>query len=384
MTLASLFAELLPKYMMTEANLMVMALSRSGIVVEANTYAKRFLDADPVDRAFSELIVDFHGTFAIEDLVDQANLPVLLNITGKTGLPQSFYFHFYVHGDDLIAIGQTDVDELETMRESLMKLNNELGNLTRQLQKKNVQLEQLDAQKNQFFGMAAHDLRHPIGVIKMYSEFIADEAGDRLDKEHMEFLDYIRQSGELLEHILDDFLDISVFESGRLSLDCEVFNVSSWLSDLVEYNRALAVRKSITIGYTAPEGSNQASAQRAFDQSKMGQVVNNLISNALKYGEPGSTVNIRLLLEPAETRIQVQDQGPGITPEDMQRLFMPFERLKGPRRATEKSSGLGLAIVKKIVEAHGGKVWVESQVGVGSTFSVAWPHTATNNPLPAG
>lgn len=373
MTIASLFPELLTQYIMTEANLILVALDRNGIVLEANAFTKALLNEDPVNRPFRDIIVDFHGTFSIQEMVGNDNWPVLLNITGKSDLPQSFYFHFYAQGDHTIAIGQTDADELEAMRGSLLNLNNELGNLTRQLQKKNVQLEQLDAQKNQFFGMAAHDLRHPIGVIKMYSEFIADEAADRLDEEHLEFLSYVRQSGELLEHILDDFLDISVFESGRLNLEREVVDIAAWLSSIVEYNETLATRKDITVVYSPPDPRNKEVTRRTVDRSKMGQVVNNLISNALKYCRPGDKVEVRLQLEPEETVIQVQDNGPGIDEKDQDRLFLPFERLKGRNRTSEKSSGLGLAIVKKIIEAHGGRVWVESQVDIGSTFSVAWP-----------
>ncbi len=384
MTIVSVFSEWLTKYTMTECNLIVVVLDGNAIVVEANAYAKKLLKTDPVNRPFKEIIVDFHGTFSIHELMDKGDWPVLLNITGKSDLPQSFYFHFHAHRDHTIAVGQTDAEELEALRGSLLNLNNELGNLTRQLQKKNVQLEQLDAQKNQFFGMAAHDLRHPIGVIKMYSEFIADEAADRLGEEHIEFLGYIRQSGELLEQILDDFLDISVFESGRLSLDHEVVDIISWLSGIVAYNQTLATRKNITVCFSAPDQRNEETAQRSLDRSKMGQVVNNLISNALKYCDPGATVEVRLLLEPEETMIQVQDNGPGIAETDLHRLFLPFERLKDRKQTTEKSSGLGLAIVKKIAEAHGGRVWVESETDIGSTFSVAWPHAAENKTLPAG
>lgn len=362
-------ADRLLSYVMDEAALIVVRMDIDGTIHEANKYTETLVGVALSGKPFTDMILDFQKTFVLQTMLDRGNDPQLLNVVNQSGLPQTYYFHFYAYTDEVLAIGQQDVQELENLRYSLVQLNNELNNTTRQLQKKKVQLEKLDALKNQFFGMAAHDLRHPLGVIQMYSEFLDDEAADQLNDEHREFVAYIRQSSHLMAAILDDFLDISVFESGKLKLDCRTMDMVPWLVDIVGYTRALADRNQIEIVLDPlPERMRVH-----VDASKMEQVVNNLLSNAIKYSRPHSRVQVGLQVAAAEVVIHVQDNGPGIAQPDWARLFMPFERLTTGNKTKQKSSGLGLAIVKKIVDAHDGRVWVDSQVGQGTTFCVALP-----------
>lgn len=365
-------------YVHSDAALLVIEMTPQGIITKANTYAERVVGEPLTGRSFAGILIDFQGSFDLDACLENPSSPHLLNITSHGGLPQTFYFKFVQHDAQILALGQLDVDELDHLRHSLLSLNSELNDLTRQLEKRNVQLQQLDALKNQFFGMAAHDLRHPVGVIRMYGEFLADEAAQDLSSEHREFLHIIQTSGNLMEAILNDFIDIAVFESGKLTLNRKRVNLPEWLRRIVDYSAVLAAPKKIEIRMPSPP----ALPLLRIDAAKMEQVMNNLISNAIKFSQAGDTIWVKLderqVDAGADVVLSVQDQGPGIDQGDLKRLFEPFERVRSGHRPVEKSSGLGLAIVQKIVAAHEGRVWVESEVGRGSTFFVALPLDPTS------
>jgi hypothetical protein len=137
-------------------------------------------------------------------------------------------------------------------------------------------------------------------------------------------------------------------------------------------NRVLASNKDIEI-QTAIDGPLP---KMRLDPDKIEQVLNNLISNAIKYSHPNSTITVQLTREDTHVLLSVQDEGQGIPAEDIDKLFKPFQRTSVQSTAGEKSTGLGLVIVKRIVKGHGGKIWVESEVGEGSTFFVSLPFNA--------
>ncbi len=251
----------------------------------------------------------------------------------------------------------------------MTRLNNELANAQRELAKKNFELERLNRLKTQFLGMAAHDLRTPIGHILAYSGFLRDEAASVLNGEQLEFLATIQSSSEFMLHLIDDFLDVSAIESGHLNLDRSLANPRQLLEHNISLNSVLAHKKSIRIQLQI-EGELPVVS---FDEEKIAQVLNNLISNAVKFSKQGATVVVRAVAEDGGVRIEVRDQGPGIPEAERGKLFQPFGKTSVRGTAGEKSTGLGLAIARKIVEDHGGRIQVESQVGVGSVFAFTLP-----------
>jgi signal transduction histidine kinase len=267
---------------------------------------------------------------------------------------------------------QTDLDARagrdNALYNELSRLNNELANLQRQLAKKNVALERLNEQKDQFLGMAAHDLRNPLGVIMMYSEFLLEEASCVLDEEQNEFLSIIHSSAEFMLHLVNDLLDIAKIESGELQLELQPTDLVTLVSHNVALNRVLASRKQIELNL-----QTEALPDIWVDVYKIDQVLNNLITNAIKFSEPHSEVNVSVFGKADEVVIAVQDEGPGIPGDEIDKLFNPFARTSVKSTAGEKSTGLGLAIVRKIVVGHRGRIWVESEVDKGSTFYVALP-----------
>lgn len=356
-------------FTMEEADILLVVMTQQGVIEKASKSAERLVGSDLQGVSFTKMLIDFHGNYKLEELLAPKEELQLLNIVNKQGLPLTYYFRFEQFEDKIVGIGQQDASEIDEMRRNLLSLNNDLNNLTRELHKKNVQLEQLDAQKNQFFGMASHDLRHPLGVINMYSQFLEMEAAESLSVEHQEFLSYIRTSSHLMEEILNNFLDFAIFESGRLELHCEKLELNKFLAKIVQYTAPLARRKEIHLHFLPA----QSPVSLMVDKAKMEQVINNLLSNGIKYTQAGGEVVLEVSGSATEVVIRVRDNGLGIKEEDLERLFLPFERIDSGGKDEEKSSGLGLAIVKKIIDAHGGKIWAESALGEGTTFSVALP-----------
>jgi signal transduction histidine kinase len=252
----------------------------------------------------------------------------------------------------------------------LTRVNNELANAQRELVKQNCELERLNQLKTQFLGMAAHDLRNPIGHILTFSGFLREEAAAVLTEEQMEFVSTIESSSEFMLQLIEDFLDIASIESGNLRLERRMADPRQLLAHNVALNSLLAQKKHITLRLEI-EGELPASS---FDEKKIAQVLNNLITNAVKFSEPGTQVTVRAVAESGGILISVRDQGPGIPETERDKLFRPFGKTSVRSTGGESSTGLGLAIVRKIVEGHGGRIWLESEVGKGSAFFFTIPN----------
>jgi signal transduction histidine kinase len=253
----------------------------------------------------------------------------------------------------------------DDMYNELSYLNNELVAMQREIAKKNAELERLNREKNRFLGMAAHDLRNPLHTILGYSDFLI-QISDQ--PEQQEYLQIIRNVSQFMTRLVDDLLDVTKIEAGDLQLEYDPVNLADLITFNLAINRPLAAQKQIEIIYQLDETVPMA----LVDSAKIEQVLNNLISNAIKFSEPGNRVVIRLERVEENFLISVKDDGAGIAPEQQSRLFQPFQQGKTGTNG-EKSTGLGLVIVKRIVEGHGGKIWFESELGQGTTFFVSMP-----------
>ncbi len=244
----------------------------------------------------------------------------------------------------------------------------------KQTQQRNIELEKINEQKNRILGVAAHDLRNPLGNIFNFSEFLIEEAFADIRPEHQEMVSYIRDLSEFTLKMVEDLLDVSTIESGALQLHKEQINLKTFLKRNVELNSLLAQKKKINLKLETASDLPLIYA----DPGKIIQVLNNLIGNAVKYSYPETTV--RVIAEDQgndKIRIAVVDQGQGIPESDLHKLFHPFGRANVKATGGEQSTGLGLAIARKIIEGHQGKISVSSQSGDGSTFYFTLPiHSA--------
>ncbi len=253
--------------------------------------------------------------------------------------------------------------------EELSKLNNDLVNMQRELAKKNRELDELNKLKNQFLGMAAHDLRSPLGIIMGYSEFLHEETANIISDEHKNMLNQIMKSSEFMLNLLNNLLDVSAIESGNLNLNLAKTDVVNLIKRNVELNNTIASKKQIIIRFI----QHTEIPLILIDSEKIEQALNNLISNAIKYSPQKTEVTVLVTKNPKDVTISVKDNGQGIPEHEIEKLFKPFERTSVKSTGGEKSTGLGLSIVKKLIQGHRGKIWVESKVGEGSTFSFSLP-----------
>jgi PAS domain S-box-containing protein len=281
-----------------------------------------------------------------------------------------------------------DITERKRAEEQLVTYARHLEELKACVERKNLELEQknaelvrLNEEKNSFVGMAAHDLRNPLCVILGYSDFLLIMRSSELAEEDAEIIEQIRSSSHFMLSLINDLLNISTIESGKLTLDRTLVDLGELTVANVRCNTVLAARKGMRLMCEVDRDLPRV----LVDAHRVEQVLSNLISNAVQYSFPETSIEIAVRQQPGEVVISVTDHGQGIAPRDVGKLFKPFGRATSVSTGGETSTGLGLAIARRIVEGHGGRIWVESELGKGSTFFVAFPvEAASASPAAAG
>lgn len=253
-------------------------------------------------------------------------------------------------------------------RRLMMDLEQANATLEEKVRQRTRELEELNHLKNKYIGIVAHDLRNPIGIAKSFSVLLLEDYDNYTKPEHLEFIGIISERCSYSLNLMHDFLDISKIESGIFEVDLLEQDYITFLEKTIQQTRILANGKSQTIQFLHP----MQQLVFPFDRDKMEQVIGNLLNNAIKYSEPNTLITVDVSYNNEVITTKIIDEGLGIRQEELDKIFHPFETTSTKATAKEKSTGLGLAIVKKIVEAHKGKISVESQFGVGSTFTICF------------
>lgn len=356
-------------YFDDKAPVLFFNMSPDAEIIGANQYAKNLTGRPLIGENFRDVIVDFTGKFDLAAVVDDAFTERLINISNASGLPQSFFFTFKPVMDTILAFGRSDAEELENMQKEVLSLNQELNNLMRELHKTNAQLKRLNEEKNRFLGMAAHDLRKPIGLAITYSEFLIDEAEKVLSQEHIDFLHTINKSCTFMKRLVDDFLDVSAIEAGRFDVDLQPARIDDVLANSLRLNSLQAEKKGVALKVQCGENIPKI----LMDEPKIEQAITNLVSNAIEHTRPESLVTISLCSDKQFIAFSVVDQGLGIPKQEQEKLFKPFGKTSAKKSGGEKSTGLGMLITRKIIEAHRGHVWIDSREGTGTTVYFKLP-----------
>lgn len=234
----------------------------------------------------------------------------------------------------------------------------------------NTALTQTNNQLNQFVGMAAHDLRNPLSAVLGFARLLLRPGQDHPPSQQQErFLTNIQSSAEFMLRLVNDLLDVSRIEAGDLNLEKRPTNLPPLVEASLLLHRLHAEEKQIDITLEADPNIPFVKV----DPDKMEQVLSNLVSNALKFSQSRTTVRVSLNCVDGAVHLSVADAGPGIPATELNNLFRPFSRTSVKTTHGEKSTGLGLVIVKKVVDAHGGRIEVESEPGRGTTFTVVLP-----------
>ena len=363
------FLQAKDQYLQQDARLFMLVFDRHSRIIDANRYTMELLGDELFARSAAEIFLSFNGPLDLFSRRAEVNSRQLLSVATASGMPESFLLAFIPQGDDTLVLGSQDLEETGRLRRELLQLNNQLNVLTRELQKKNHQLTELNTLKNQFLGMAAHDLRKPVSAVVSYSEFLLDETAEILTDEHLGFLQIIHSSTELMRRLIDDFLDISLIESGRFSLNLAEVAIIGPVARSLALQKIIAQKRNIDLNFF----DQTDDFVLMMDEYKIEQVLNNLLANAIEHGPDNVPVSLRLFASEAGITVAVSDHGPGLSDAEINRLFSPFQRGGAVKAKGIKSVGLGLAISRKIIEAHNGRIWVESDPGKGATFSFFLP-----------
>jgi signal transduction histidine kinase len=261
--------------------------------------------------------------------------------------------------------GHVDVpnrDELGILATNLNRMNDELGRLYREL-------ENASRHKSEFLANMSHELRTPLNAVIGFSEVLQDRLFGDLNEKQAEYVADIHTSGRHLLALINDILDLSKIEAGRMELQVNIVALAEVLESSVALMRERATRQGIGLGLEVSPTIGVIEA----DERKLKQVLFNLLTNALKFTGSGGHVDVSAGYDADGVVVSVRDDGVGIAEADQVRIFEEFQQVGSSQ--LQEGTGLGLALSRRFVELHGGRLWVESEPGKGSTFTFTLPRT---------
>ena len=242
----------------------------------------------------------------------------------------------------------------------------------RELEAKTQELEVASRHKSEFLASMSHELRTPLNAVIGFSDVLLERMFGELNPRQEEYVLDIRNSGRHLLDLINEILDLSRIEAGRMELELGAASLPDLLDQGVAMVRERALRHGIALGLTIAPGVGMVRA----DQVKLMQVVVNLLSNAVKFTPDGGSVDVRAEVSGTDALVTVRDTGIGIPEEERERIFEAFQRGGRGARTSVEGTGLGLTLSRRILDLHGGRLWMESTVGEGSTFSFTVPQLA--------
>jgi len=262
--------------------------------------------------------------------------------------------------DDEIALLQTFADQAVIAIENVR--------LFKELEAANRELAAASQHKSEFLANMSHELRTPLNAIIGFSEVLSERMFGELNEKQEEYSKDIHASGQHLLALINDILDLSKIEAGRMELELTEFDLPTALDNALMLVRERAQRRSLTLHKDVDAGVGQIQG----DERKIRQVVLNLLSNAIKFTPEGGRIELAAVPKGGCVKVSVSDTGVGIAPEDQEKVFEEFRQV-GTADKKAEGTGLGLTLCRKFIELHGGRIWVRSQLGAGSTFTVTIP-----------
>jgi signal transduction histidine kinase/CheY-like chemotaxis protein len=259
------------------------------------------------------------------------------------------------------------------LEERVAARTQDLTNANRRLTAQWSRLRQANSFKSEILGTVAHDLKNPLGVILGRTEILKEmiSGAGALDQNIGAQIAYIRDAANRLTEMVDDLVSDAMADALDITIRREPVDISAVVQEVAEANRPIATRKEQSITVIAPPDH-----AAMCDSDRIRDAIDNLVSNAIKYSPIGGAIDLLVAREGDGILVQIRDQGAGLSPEDISRLFGRFQRLSAKPTAGETSTGLGLSIVKRIVDLHGGRITVESAgPGKGATFKMTLPVT---------
>jgi signal transduction histidine kinase/DNA-binding response OmpR family regulator len=308
------------------------------------------------DKLFSMRVDQIHGQGEVSTLIDAFN-EMMGQIEENKRALQMAHNQLEQRVEERTAELVTARKELEAYSESVLRAKEDI--------------ERASKFKDQFLSTMSHELRTPLNAVLGFSELLSDPRYGSLNGRQQRYINHIQVSGQHLLQLINDILDLSKIEAGRLQLAIEDVPVHLTFLEVTGALQPLADKKSQKLTHTAPRDL----VVRA-DSTRFKQILMNLLGNAIKFTPEGGAIELAVRPLGECIRIEVRDSGPGIPPEEQQRIFESFHRIKESDKTAE-GTGLGLAITRSLVELHGGRLGLESAVGVGSSFYFTLPAAST-------
>ena len=267
-------------------------------------------------------------------------------------------------GAELIGQGKLDTN-------IVVKSKDELGSLARDLNKMSGQLKEIDQMKSDFLASVTHELKSPLTSLIMYIDLFLTGATGKLNEKAKKFLRIMERNSNRLSRFIDDLLDMAKIERGKMEVRKESLGIFPIVSETVELMKPQADEKNIEIAMNIPDNLPLVFV----DGDRTRQIITNLLSNSIKFTPEEGKISIKIQDDKEYLQVSISDTGIGIPPDQISKIFDKFEQVKEVRERVKgpRGTGLGLAIVKSLVEAQGGKIWVESEVDKGSTFYFTLP-----------
>jgi len=263
---------------------------------------------------------------------------------------------------------RTAEEEIKMLNRSLERRSQELAGANTELSLQNHEVERANRLKSEFLASMSHELRTPLNTILGFSELLSEENAGALNDKQKRFVTHIQRDAHHLLELINDILDLSKIEAGRLELHLEAFPLAVPAAEVLTSIRPLAASKRISI-----DSDLDTALILNADRVRFKEILYNLLSNAIKFTPPGGRVWVESSTEGGSVRLLVGDTGIGIAPTDQQEIFESFRQASATTKGVREGTGLGLAITKRLVEQHGGKIWVESELGKGSRFYIELP-----------
>ncbi|MEP6536662.1 MAG: ATP-binding protein [Bryobacteraceae bacterium] len=268
-------------------------------------------------------------------------------------------------------------EQIQLLNQNLERRTEELATVNQQLELRNLEVERANVLKTEFLASVSHELRTPLHAIIGFSELLAEESAGGLNPKQKRFTSHIYQGAQHLLELINDILDLSKIEAGHLELRQEWFSAASAVAEVLSSIRPLANQKGIALSAgIQPELSIFA------DRIRLKEILFNLFSNAVKFTREGGRITVRSTVLPDHIRISVADTGIGIAAGEHESIFQTFRQVASTTKGVREGTGLGLAITKRLVEQHGGHIWVESELGAGSEFFFTIPQGAAGEEPP--
>jgi two-component system, NtrC family, sensor kinase len=273
------------------------------------------------------------------------------------------------------AIGEFRPEVIELLQtfatQSVLAIQN--ARLFREIEDKSRQIEAANRHKSEFLANMSHELRTPLNAIIGFSEVLGERLFGELNEKQAEYTEDILSSGRHLLSLINEILDLSKVEAGRMELELAKFDLPLAIDNARTFVRERAAKHGINLDVTVDERLGDFIG----DERKIKQILLNLLSNAVKFTPEGGRIGINARQADGSVEISVSDTGVGIAPEDQAKIFEEFRQVGSDYAHKVEGTGLGLTLAKKFVELHGGKIWVESEVGKGSIFSFTLPERSS-------